>query len=141
LPDPGAFSRIARKFNESSRASERLRENLTATPPQPVGLDLEGALTVREPPEAPQPKGLRMAQRTIQMREPRKDATDELMPPSQNKRPEIGRFLLQVDRQTKQSFAELELAEAAGKAIKKSYPILAVSIYDSAAGQNMQVTL
>jgi hypothetical protein len=59
----------------------------------------------------------------------------------ENKRPEVGRFLLQVDRQTKQSFAELELAQTAGSAIKQGYPILSVSIYDSVEGQNIPVTV
>jgi hypothetical protein len=83
-----------------------------------------------------------MASRTIQLRESAETSSEAKdTPPSQNKRPEVGRFLLQVDRQTKQSFQELELAQTAGKAIKKSYPILSVSIYDSVEGQNMQVVL
>jgi hypothetical protein len=37
---------------------------------------------------------------------------------------------LQVDRQTKRSFATFEAAEQAGMAIKKSYPLLQVAVYD-----------
>jgi len=49
---------------------------------------------------------------------------------TQSKRPEGGRFRLQVDRQTKESYATSEAAEAAGLAIKKAYPILQVAVYD-----------
>ena len=49
---------------------------------------------------------------------------------TQRKRPDSGRFRLQVDRQTKESYATSEAAEAAGLAIKKAYPILQVAVYD-----------
>ena len=49
----------------------------------------------------------------------------------QRKRPESGRFRLQVDRQTKASFATSADAEKAGLAIKKQFPIVQVSVYDS----------
>ena len=41
-----------------------------------------------------------------------------------------GRFRLQVDRQTKASYATWEAAEKAGLAIKKGHPILQVAVYD-----------
>ena len=50
---------------------------------------------------------------------------------SQRKRPERGRFLLQVDKQTKGSYTTLEAAEAAAVVIKKNHPIVHVSVYDS----------
>jgi hypothetical protein len=50
---------------------------------------------------------------------------------SQRKRPERGRFLLQVDKQTKGSYTTLEAAQAAASVIKKNYPIVQVSVYDS----------
>ena len=50
---------------------------------------------------------------------------------SQRKRPESGRYLLQVDRQTKGSYKTSEAAQAAGREIKAAYPIVQVSIYDS----------
>jgi hypothetical protein len=50
---------------------------------------------------------------------------------SQRKRPERGRYLLQVDRQTKGSYAAAEAAHAAALAIKKAYPVIQVSVYDS----------
>jgi hypothetical protein len=50
---------------------------------------------------------------------------------SQSKRPERGRYYLQVDRQTKGSYAALEAAQAAALTIKKNYPVVQVSVYDS----------
>jgi hypothetical protein len=52
-----------------------------------------------------------------------------------------GRFRLQVDRQTKASYATYEAAEAAGKAIKKDYPILQVAVYDGVKGVNKIIEL
>jgi hypothetical protein len=51
--------------------------------------------------------------------------------PSQRKRPETGRYLLQVDRQTKGSYKTPEAAQSAAQAIKTSFPIVQVSVYDS----------
>ena len=64
----------------------------------------------------------------------KKDSEDapEVLP-SQHKEAE-GRFRLQVDRQTKASYATLEAAEAAGLAIKKGYPIVHVGVYDHLEG-------
>jgi hypothetical protein len=50
---------------------------------------------------------------------------------SQSKRPERGRYLLQVDRQTKNSYTTSEAALSAALAIKTGYPIVQVSLYDS----------
>jgi hypothetical protein len=74
-----------------------------------------------------------MATRQIKMPvkekdEPEKEIDDVF---SQRKRPERGRYLLQVDRQTKGSYAASEAAHAAALAIKKAYPIIQVSVYDS----------
>ena len=51
-------------------------------------------------------------------------------PATQAKRPDSGRFRLQVDRQSKASYATYEAAEAAGIALKKAYPVLHVAVYD-----------
>jgi hypothetical protein len=51
-----------------------------------------------------------------------------------------GRFRLQVDRQTKASYATYEAAEA-GKAIKKDYPILQVAVYDGVESVNKIIEL
>ena len=50
------------------------------------------------------------------------------------KRPEQGRFHLQVDRQTKASYETNEAAEEAGLAIKNRHPILHVEVFDAVTG-------
>ena len=70
-----------------------------------------------------------------QMKMPVKDdsdkdqAVDDVF--SQRKRPERGRYLLQVDRQTKGSYTTVEAAQAVALVIKKGHPIVQVSVYDS----------
>jgi hypothetical protein len=70
---------------------------------------------------------------TRQIKMPVKDSSEQDVEEvlSQRKRPERGRFLLQVDRQTKGSYTTSEAAQAAAAAIKKNYPIVKVSVYDS----------
>ena len=46
-----------------------------------------------------------------------------------------GRFLLQVDRQTKESFQTRDAAQKAGKALKRPFPILHVGVSDVEEGQ------
>ena len=72
-----------------------------------------------------------MASRQIKM--PLKDGSDKDVDeaPSQRKRPERGRYLLQVDRQTKGSYPTAEAAQSAAQVIKTGYPIVQVSVYDS----------
>jgi hypothetical protein len=72
-----------------------------------------------------------MASRQIKM--PVKDDSEKEIdePFSQRKRPERGRYLLQVDRQTKGSYMTPEEAQAAALVIKTGYPIVQVAIYDS----------
>jgi hypothetical protein len=72
-----------------------------------------------------------MAMRQIKM--PVKDGSEQEVEEvlSQRKRPERGRFLLQVDGQTKGSYTTSEAAKAAALVIKKKYPIVKVSVYDS----------
>jgi len=72
-----------------------------------------------------------MASRQIKM--PAKDGSDKDVDeaPSQRKRPETGRYWLQVDRQTKGSYPTSEAAQAAALVIKKGHPIVQVSVYDS----------
>jgi hypothetical protein len=55
---------------------------------------------------------------------------------SQRKRPETGRYWLQIDRQTKGSYKTLEAAQEAGLAVKKNYPVVQVSVYDSVESTN-----
>jgi hypothetical protein len=50
---------------------------------------------------------------------------------SQRRPADKGPFRLQVDRQTKDSFATFEEAAAAGLIIKKAHPVVQVSVYDT----------
>ena len=52
-------------------------------------------------------------------------------------KPTFQRFLLKVDGQTKKSFTTRDAAEKAGLQIKQAYPIVQVSIYDSAEGSQI----
>ena len=73
-----------------------------------------------------------MASRQIKMPVKSDNAEQEAgVIPSQSKRPERGRYLLQVDRQTKGSYTTSEAAQSAAQAIKTGYPIVQVSVYDS----------
>jgi hypothetical protein len=47
---------------------------------------------------------------------------------------EAGRYWLQIDRQTKGSYDELEAAQAAGEALKKRFPNVHVALYDRQSG-------
>jgi len=55
---------------------------------------------------------------------------------SQRRKPEIGQFRLQVDRQSKASFATYKEAEEAGMKIKRAHPVVQVSVYDTVAWTN-----
>jgi hypothetical protein len=84
-----------------------------------------------------------MAPRVIKLREqgePQQE-TDEAELPSQRRRPEVGRYLLRVDRQTKGSYGTAQAAEAAGILIKKNHPIVQVSVYDSVDSVNRLIDL
>ena len=77
-----------------------------------------------------------MASRQIKM--PVKDESDKDVDeaPSQRKRPESGRYLLQVDRQTKGSYTTSNAAQSAALAIKTGHPIVQVSVYDAVENTN-----
>jgi len=62
----------------------------------------------------------------------RADQTDDQPRPEQ-KQLETERYLLQIDRQTKRSFKTPEAAQSAAMEIKTRFPLLQVSIYDSAS--------
>jgi hypothetical protein len=62
-------------------------------------------------------------------------------PRSQRKRPEPGRYRLEVDRQMKGSFMSFEEAQTAGIAIKTKHPIVRVAIYDVTEGINTDIQL
>lgn len=69
------------------------------------------------------------ATKTITKVAPPDEPAEQAM--GQRKRPEAGRFLLQVDRQTKRSYQTAEAAAEAGLLIKKGHPLVQVGIYDS----------
>lgn len=80
-----------------------------------------------------------MATRVVKLRDPTEPTPAPDQPNPQRKRPEIGRYLLQVDRQTKGSYETAELAQAAGLTIKTGHPVVQVSIYDSVECHNTLV--
>jgi hypothetical protein len=57
------------------------------------------------------------------------------------KLPESGRYLIQVDKQTKASYETAEAAQSAALEIKKGYPIVRVSIFDSVENSSRLVEL
>jgi hypothetical protein len=73
----------------------------------------------------------------------KKSALEEpaMEPLGQQRRPESGQFLLQVDRQTKASYATYEAAQEAGLAIKSGHPIVQVVVYDAVAGASKFIEL
>ncbi len=82
-----------------------------------------------------------MATRVMKLRETTVSTPEPEKPPSQAKRAEIGRYLLQVDRQTKGAYATAELAQTAGLAIKTGHPVVQVSVYDNIECSNTLVEL
>ena len=81
----------------------------------------------------------RQATKTITMLPAAAESVPE--PITQRKRVDGGRFRLQVDRQTKASYATYEAAQKAGLGIKKEHPILQVAVYDGAEGVNKIIEL
>ena len=79
------------------------------------------------------------ATKTITMPSAPEEAVPE--PVTQGKRPDGGRFRLQVDRQTKASYATYEAAETAGLGIKKEHPLVQVAIYDGVESVNKIIEL
>ena len=71
----------------------------------------------------------RLESKTITKKPSADEPTQEQ--PSQRRRPDIGPYRLQVDRQTKSSHLTLEAAEHAGLAIKRDNPLVQVTVYDS----------
>jgi hypothetical protein len=81
----------------------------------------------------------RKPNKTITMPSGPEEAVPE--PVTQRKREDGGRFRLQVDRQTKGSYASFEDAEKAGLGIKKEHPILQVAVYDGVESVNKIIEL
>ncbi|HLQ89007.1 MAG TPA: hypothetical protein VK148_03100 [Xanthobacteraceae bacterium] len=78
------------------------------------------------------------ATKTINMPEVAQFAPEQF---DQRKRQVLGQFRLQVDRQTKASFATFEEAEEAAMVIKKGHPKLQVAIYDGVQSVNKLIEL
>jgi hypothetical protein len=76
--------------------------------------------------------------KTINMPETPQSAPEQF---DQRKRPDLGQFRLQVDRQTKASYATFEEAEEAAIAIKKGHPKLQVAVYDRVKSVNTLIEL
>lgn len=77
--------------------------------------------------------------RMATMSMPKKEASEPVVISKGQTRAPLGRFRLQVDRQTKAAYDSMDEAEKAGKAIKKAHPIVQVSVYD--AEQSAQTML
>ena len=75
------------------------------------------------------------AKDTIVSAEP-EDSKDVFEPLSQKRRPDMGRYRLQVDRQTKSSYDTFDEAEKAGLRIKKQFSQVRVAIYDAQESTN-----
>ena len=70
--------------------------------------------------------------------EPEEPVTEQY---GQRKKPDVGQYRLQIDRQTKSTYTTLEAAELAGSAIKQAHPIVQVAVYDSVGGVNTIIEL
>ena len=70
-------------------------------------------------------------------------APEETVPErvTQRKPADSGRFRLQVERQSKGSYATYEAAEKAGLGIKKEHPVVQVVIYDGVESVNKIIEL
>ena len=82
-----------------------------------------------------------MASRQIKMPVKDEPETEVWEPLSQRKRPEAGRYWLQVDRQTKGSYTTAEAAQAVALVIKKGHPIVQVCVYDRVESTSTMVEL
>lgn len=69
--------------------------------------------------------------RMATMSMPKKEAAEPIAIKAGQNRAPLERFRLQVDRQTKATYASMDEAEKAGKAIKKAHPVVQVSVYDA----------
>jgi hypothetical protein len=80
-------------------------------------------------PQAFRPTRKELAMATT-MTIPKKEAEAEPLNVDQ-RRPALDRYRLQVDRQTKRTFKNKPDAERVGSEIKKQFPKVQVSVYDS----------
>ena len=83
-------------------------------------------------------RGLRKLSRAPDTIEP---AGDPILQPKQAKQSDNGQFRLQVDRQTKSSYATFDAAKAAALVIKTGHPNLQVAVHDGLASVNTMIEL
>jgi hypothetical protein len=76
---------------------------------------------------------------TVTMKQDREEHIEERV--GQKQKPDTGQFRLQVDRQTKRSYATYDAAIQDGTAIKNSYPLLRVAVYDRLASAETIIEL
>jgi len=75
------------------------------------------------------------------LRRPDRPDQDESPNPKGQTRPIEERFLLKVDGQLKRSFGSGEAAKTAGGTIKKSYPVVVVTVVDSQEHTSEKIAL
>jgi hypothetical protein len=68
---------------------------------------------------------------STKMTMPKKDVEETAPVQAGQGRAALQRYRLQVDRQTKTSYATHDAAQTAGAAIKKAHPLVQVTIYDA----------
>ena len=83
-------------------------------------------------------RGLRKLSRVPEAIAP---AGEPILQPRQSRQSDSGQFRLQVDRQTKSSYATFEAAKEAALVIKKGHPNLQVAIHDGIASINTMIEL
>jgi hypothetical protein len=130
------------------QVTKTLRRSPDLAQPAPAQLgNLEKGLPAREPP--PRPRGLTREWNPVlglKARQAKDDggaasvSADTPIVPAPREQPE-NQFRLQVDRQTKASYATYEAAEAAGLVVKQNHPIVHVAVYDAKAGVNKVIEL
>jgi len=133
---------MARQVTKTIRRSPDL-----AQPAPAQSGHLEKGLPSAERP-SPRPRGLTPEWNSVlglKARQAKEDGEvtvsgDTPIAPPPGARPE-NQFRLQVDRQTKASYATYEAAEAAGLVVKQNHPIVHVAVYDAKAGVNKIIEL
>jgi hypothetical protein len=115
-----------------------MRILLSEGPWQVVHCDAATPIACRSQSKENQPMALRGKVLSKTAPDPEEPA-QELF--SQRRKPDIGQFRLQVDRQTKASFTTYEAAEEAGLEIKKGHPVVRVAVYDAVECVNRIIEL
>lgn len=79
--------------------------------------------------DAPESRGATLSRPTL--KRPDRPDRDEVARPKGQARPSEERYLLRVDGQIKRSFSDKETAVIAGAKIKKTYPVVVVTVIDT----------